>query len=120
MGMMPPGGQQQGQGQAQGQQKGQGGQQPPPPASVPPEALMALLSFLMQKGGDTKPGEPAPAGATESSQGSLTQILPMIMKMLSSNPQQAQGQQAVQQGQQQAQQPPEILKMLSQLGLGIK
>jgi hypothetical protein len=44
----------------------------------------------------------------------------MLMKMLSQNPQQAQGQQAVQQGQQQAQQPPEILKMLSQLGLGIK
>jgi hypothetical protein len=42
------------------------------------------------------------------------------MKMLSQNPQQAQGQQAAQQGQQQAQQPPEILKMLSQLGLGIK
>jgi hypothetical protein len=81
---------------------------------------MALLSFLMQKGGDTKPGEPAPAGATDASQGSLTQILPMLMKMLSQNPQQAQGQQALQQGQQQAQQPPEILKMLSQLGLGIK
>lgn len=117
-GMMPKAqqGQQQGQGQAQGQQAGQ----PPSPASVPPEALMSLLSFLMQKGGDMKPGEPAPAGATDASQGSLAQILPMIMQMLSQNPGQAKGQQAAQQGQQQAQQPPEILKMLSQLGLGIK
>jgi hypothetical protein len=82
--------------------------------------LMALLSFLMKKGGDIKPGEPAPASGTDVSQGSLSQILPMLMKMLSQNPQQQQGQQAVQQGQQQAQQPPEILKMLSQLGLGIK
>ncbi len=110
------------QGQQQGQQPGQGQQagQPPSPASVPPEALMSLLSFLMQKGGDMKPGEPAPAGATDASQGSLAQILPMIMQMLSQNPGQAKGQQAAQQGQQQAQQPPEILKMLSQLGLGIK
>src|ERR1700729_1830926 len=103
MGMMPPGGQQsqpQGGKPQQGQQQGQPGQQQPAPASVPPEALMALLSFLMQKGGDMKPGEPAPAQATDASQGTLTQILPMLMKMLSQNPAQAKGQQAVQQGQQ--------------------
>lgn len=122
MGMMPPGGQQQG-AQQKGQKPGQGqqqGQQQPQPANVPPEALMALLSFLMQKGGDTKPGEPAPAQATDSSQGSLTTLLPMIMKMLSQNPAQAQGAKQLQQGQQQAQQPPQILQMLSQMGLGIK
>lgn len=113
-GQQPQGKGQQGQGQQQGQSAG------PPAASVPPEALMALLSFLMQKQGDVKPGEPAPAQATDASQGNLTQILPMIMKMLSQNPQQAAGDKQLQQGQQQAQQPPQILQMLSQLGLGIK
>jgi hypothetical protein len=113
-------GQQAGQGQPQqGQQPQQPGQQQPP-ANVPPEALMALLSFLQRMGPNLQPGQPAPAGAEGPAQMSMQQLLPMLLHLLTMNPQQQQAPQQQQQAQQQAQQPPELVKMMGQMGLKVK
>lgn len=114
------------------QQQAQGGTQPQaqpqqqPPASIPPQALMTLLTYLAQTGGGI-PGQPAPtsAGQLQGPQ-QMQQLLPMLMQHLGQQgppPQQMQAQQqqqAAQQQQMQQQQGPQaILQMLSKLGLKI-
>jgi hypothetical protein len=81
---------------------------------------MALLSFLQRLGPNLQQGQVAPAGGSEVGQGSLMQLMPMLLKLLSANPQQAQQQQGQQQQAQQAQEPPQILQMLAKMGLTVK